>query len=120
MIATLRWFIVCLLLSVVGSTGAFAKSAKLFDIQCKSDERATGCLAPYNQCEFGTEKDVIATCRLSAKYQRCPDFGWEKCCAANCYIRADRKVRKMGKCMEECTASPLGLVFWPKAPNAKK
>ena len=95
---------------------------KLFALSCKSNERATGCTAPFRQCEIGirfnpndpfNEVDVIDTCRLSAKFKRCPDFSWEKCCATNCYIRNGKKFDGIGECIEGCGLSPASNVFWP-------
>jgi len=95
------------------------KAPSLYDVNCKASERATGCMAPFKQCELGVKKSVAATCMMAARRNNCPDFGWEKCCAANCYLRAGKKTSKMGACMDECGKASASTHFWPKAPKIK-
>lgn len=92
----------------------------LFDLNCKKNERATGCMLPYAQCEVGVQTSIVETCSMSAQLNRCPDFGWEKCCAANCYLRAGKRTSKMGACMEECGRAADSGHYWPAAPSKKK
>jgi hypothetical protein len=111
------------LLSISGgwSERAVARSgSSIFDVDCSAKQRATGCMAPYKTCETGVRKNIVATCMMSAKFQRCPDFGWEKCCAANCYLRAGKNTSKMGQCMEECGSSAASAHYWPKAPKKRR
>ncbi len=116
-----RFFFLLLVLVGGGYTSeSFAnKAPSLYDVDCKSTERATGCMAPFQQCEVGVMKSVAATCMMAAQGNRCPDFGWEKCCAANCFLRAGKKTSKMGACMEECGKASAASHLWPKAPKVK-
>lgn len=102
------------------SPAASAASSKkspytLFELSCKKNQRATGCAAPFRQCDLGVDTNIADTCKISAKNQRCPDFSWEKCCAANCYLRAGNTMKGTEACMDQCGDSIGSRIYWPKA-----
>lgn len=119
--------LIFMITTILNQYAAFADSksapSKFFQIKCTTNERATGCTAPYPRCAKGTDQQsIVTTCMRSAGEKLCPDFSWEKCCAANCFIRkggvdSDGVVRLTGmnECMNECLAAPAAQVFWPKA-----
>jgi len=108
----------------LGGTFADAASPKkssydLFDLSCAKNQRATGCAAPYRQCDFGVDKDIVETCKISARNQRCPDFSWEKCCATNCFLRAGKKHKGTQACIDECSDVAESRIYWLQDENKR-
>jgi hypothetical protein len=124
MLRTASTFLVAALFFFFSSTYAEAAPAKkspydLFNLSCAKNQRATGCAAPYRQCDFGVEADIVDTCKISAKNQRCPDFSWEKCCATNCFLRAGKKHKGTQACIDECSDVTASRVYWLKDGSKK-
>lgn len=104
----------------VKAAGSAKSPYTLFELSCSKNQRATGCAAPFRQCDLGVDRDIVQTCQYSAKKQRCPDFTWEKCCATNCFLRAGKTMKGTQACMEECGDSAGSRVYWPKAKKKTK